>query len=140
MKSRVGLKQSYIFFLLILSCNVLLAPAQTRRTGAKQGTQAAAGPSKAKTQSCSDAWTGVINYTRTQTNSNNKTVQRVSGRGEDTTDMAKMVSPIIRIHRRVSIRPVCRNSAERAYHATHGRGSNSGTSSSSFARAAVQLF
>ncbi|HYG11376.1 MAG TPA: hypothetical protein VD835_15625 [Pyrinomonadaceae bacterium] len=86
MKSHVGLKQIYIFFLLSLSCNVLLAPAQTRRTGTRQGTQAAASPAKAKAQSCSGAWTGVINYTRTQTNSNNKTVQRVSGRGEDTTD------------------------------------------------------
>lgn len=87
MKSRVGLKQIYIFLLLSLSCNVLLVPAQTRRTGTRQGTQpAAASPTKAKAQSCSGAWTGVINYTRTQTNSNNKTVQRVSGRGEDTTD------------------------------------------------------
>jgi hypothetical protein len=86
MESRVGLKQICIFLLLILSCSVLLVPAQTRRSGARQGTQAAAGPTKAKAQSCSGAWTGVINYTRTQTNSNNKTVQRVSGRGEDTTD------------------------------------------------------
>jgi pimeloyl-ACP methyl ester carboxylesterase len=86
MRSRVGLKQIYIFFLLILSCNVLPVPAQTKRTGARQGTQAAASTTKAKAQSCSGAWTGVINYTRTQTNSNNKTVQRVSGRGEDTTD------------------------------------------------------
>jgi pimeloyl-ACP methyl ester carboxylesterase len=87
MKPRVGLKQIHIFLLLIFSCNVLPAPAQTRRTGTRQGTQAAAAsPAKAKAQSCSGAWTGVINYTRTQTNSNNKTVQRVSGRGEDTTD------------------------------------------------------
>jgi pimeloyl-ACP methyl ester carboxylesterase len=86
MKSRFELKRIYIFFLLILNCNVLLVPAQTRRTGARQSTPAAAVPAKAKAQSCSGAWTGVINYTRTQTNSNNKTVQRVSGRGEDTTD------------------------------------------------------
>jgi hypothetical protein len=87
MKPRVGLKHIHIFFLIIFSCNVLPAPAQTRRTGTRQGApSAAAGPSKAKAQSCSGAWTGVINYTRTQTNSNNKTVQRVSGRGEDTTD------------------------------------------------------
>lgn len=87
MKSRVGLKQIYIFLVLSLSCNVVLVPAQTRRTGGRQGTQAtAASPTKAKAQSCSGAWTGVVNYTRTQTHSNNKTVQRVSGRGEDTTD------------------------------------------------------
>jgi hypothetical protein len=88
MKSRAGLKQIHIFFLLVLGCNVLPAPAQTGRTGGRQGTQAAAAasPAKAKAQSCSGAWTGIVNYTRTQTNSNNKTVQRVSGRGEDTTD------------------------------------------------------
>lgn len=37
-------------------------------------------------QKCSGAWTGTIRYTRTQTLSNNKTVDRVSGRGQDTTD------------------------------------------------------
>jgi len=34
----------------------------------------------------SGAWTGIVSYTRTQTNTNDKTVQRVSGRGEDTTN------------------------------------------------------
>jgi hypothetical protein len=88
MKARVGLKRIYNFILLLsLACNALHVTAQTRRAGARPGAQAAAsGPSKAKAQTCSGAWTGVINYTRTQTNSNNKTVQRVSGRGEDTTD------------------------------------------------------
>lgn len=33
---------------------------------------------------CSGAWTGVIKYTRTQTQSDIKTVERVSGRGKDT--------------------------------------------------------
>ena len=33
---------------------------------------------------CSGAWTGTITYTRTQTMSDNKTVERVSGRGQDT--------------------------------------------------------
>jgi pimeloyl-ACP methyl ester carboxylesterase len=56
-----------------------LAGAQTRR-----GQTAAA--TKTKAPACSGAWTGVVTYTRTQTNSNNKTVQRVSGRGEDTTN------------------------------------------------------
>jgi pimeloyl-ACP methyl ester carboxylesterase len=61
--------------------------AQTRRTAPKSGAQtAAASPSKAGAQACSGAWTGVVNYTRTQSQTNNKTVQRVSGRGEDTTD------------------------------------------------------
>jgi pimeloyl-ACP methyl ester carboxylesterase len=34
---------------------------------------------------CSGAWTGIITYTRTQSSSNSKTVERVSGRGQDTT-------------------------------------------------------
>src|SRR5215813_2366859 len=40
------------------------------------------GPAKPK---CSGAWTGTINYSRTQNSTNDKTVKRVSGRGEDTT-------------------------------------------------------
>jgi pimeloyl-ACP methyl ester carboxylesterase len=59
---------------------------QTRRTAPKPGAQTAAASAKPAGQACSGAWTGVVNYTRTQTNSHNKTVQRVSGRGEDTTD------------------------------------------------------
>ena len=35
---------------------------------------------------CSGAWTGVITYTRQQNQTNNKRVERVSGRGYDTTD------------------------------------------------------
>jgi len=35
---------------------------------------------------CSGAWTGSISYKRTQSNSNSKTVERVSGRGKDQTD------------------------------------------------------
>lgn len=35
---------------------------------------------------CSGAWTGSITYTRSQTTSNSKTVDRVSGRGQDTTN------------------------------------------------------
>ena len=58
------------------------AGAQTRRAPAQ--TAAAAPPKKAA--ACTGAWTGVVTYTRTQTNTNNKTVPRVSGRGEDTTD------------------------------------------------------
>jgi len=63
------------------------ASAQTRRGPARQPAQtSAAGPASQAAQVCSGAWTGVVNYTRTQSQSNNKTVQRVSGRGEDTTD------------------------------------------------------
>ena len=35
---------------------------------------------------CSGAWTGTITYTRTQSMTSSKTVERVSGRGEDTTN------------------------------------------------------
>jgi len=42
--------------------------------------------SKQVAQQCSGAWTGTILYTRQQTMTNNKTVPRVSGRGEDKTD------------------------------------------------------
>jgi len=35
---------------------------------------------------CSGAWTGVVSYTRTQTMTNEKTVERVSTRGEDKTN------------------------------------------------------
>jgi pimeloyl-ACP methyl ester carboxylesterase len=43
---------------------------------------ASSAPKKAAT-ACSGAWTGTVTYTRTQGNSDNKTVPRVSGRGED---------------------------------------------------------
>ncbi|HJQ35411.1 MAG TPA: hypothetical protein VJ866_24880 [Pyrinomonadaceae bacterium] len=36
--------------------------------------------------SCSAAWTGLVTYTRTQSDRHSKTVPRVSGRGEDKTD------------------------------------------------------
>ncbi|HEV2707552.1 MAG TPA: hypothetical protein VGV59_16665, partial [Pyrinomonadaceae bacterium] len=61
--------------------------AQTGRaqSGGRTQTAAATQPQQ-KSPACSGAWTGVVTYTRTQSASNNKTVQRVSGRGEDTTD------------------------------------------------------
>ena len=46
----------------------------------------AANNAKKSAPKCSGAWTGIINYTRTQTATNNKTVERVSGRGQDTTN------------------------------------------------------
>ncbi len=42
--------------------------------------------SPAKKKNCSGAWTGVITYKRSQSNSESKTVERVSGRGKDTRD------------------------------------------------------
>ena len=92
MNTRAGLsrKLRQVCCLLLLASVMwgsVPAGAQTRRgpSGAR-GQTAAAVPAKAKAPACSGAWTGVVTYTRTQTNSNNKTVQRVSGRGEDTTN------------------------------------------------------
>jgi pimeloyl-ACP methyl ester carboxylesterase len=59
-------------------CGALPAEAQTRRAAA------AAQPKKAA--ACSAAWTGLVTYTRTQSDRHSKTVPRVSGRGEDKTD------------------------------------------------------
>lgn len=52
--------------------------AQTRRTGTVAANRPAAAQPK-----CSGAWTGTITYTRTQSMTDNKTVERVSGRGRD---------------------------------------------------------
>ena len=100
MKPRVvvteNLRRVCALALLFCLCGgPLSSSAQTRRTAPKPagqtapkpaGQTAAAGAAKSSAQACSGAWTGVVNYTRTQSQSNNKTVQRVSGRGEDTTD------------------------------------------------------
>ncbi|HVF56863.1 MAG TPA: hypothetical protein VM934_11980 [Pyrinomonadaceae bacterium] len=95
MTARAGLikKVRHIFCFILLttiSGGVLPVAAQTRRaqTGGRTrtATVAAAAQPQPKAQSCSGAWTGVVTYTRTQSMTNNKTVPRVSGRGEDTTD------------------------------------------------------
>src|SRR3712207_2835850 len=83
--ARTSNRTHRILSLLLPLCIVsqaLPAAAQTRR--APMGQTAAAQPKKAA--NCSGAWTGVVNYTRTQSATNNKTVPRVSGRGEDTTE------------------------------------------------------
>lgn len=72
--------------LVLILCIVsgsLPAEAQTRRGGASR-TQTASTPKAAA--ACNGAWTGRITYTRTQSQTSNKTVPRVSARGEDTTD------------------------------------------------------
>lgn len=52
------------------------------------GASSAAGQQAPKSAAAASArsgvWTGVVTYTRTQSNSDSKTVQRVSGRGKDT--------------------------------------------------------
>ena len=77
---------SAILLFAVASGTVPAAGAQVRRAPAKAGTQTAAAPAPKKAPACSGAWTGVVTYTRSQTNTNNKTVPRVSGRGEDTTN------------------------------------------------------
>src|SRR3954454_18224994 len=82
-----NLKQLCNFVLLLsIVSGILPVSAQRRRAATGQGNQQVASNQPKKTQACSGAWTGVINYSRAQANSNNKTVPRVSGRGEDTTD------------------------------------------------------
>lgn len=54
--------------------------AQTRRTATVANKSSAAAPK------CTGAWTGSVKYTRTQSMSDNKTVERVSARGKDTRD------------------------------------------------------
>lgn len=68
---------------LLLCLTAGVVSAQTRRAPAR--TQTAAAPSR-QAPACTGAWTGVVTYTRTQSQTNNKTVPRVSGRGEDTTN------------------------------------------------------
>lgn len=63
----------------ILSGSITSLFAQTRRGG-----QTAANQTKTSAPKCSGAWTGTITYTRTQTMTDNKTTERVSGRGKDT--------------------------------------------------------
>jgi pimeloyl-ACP methyl ester carboxylesterase len=79
------LNRHYIFnklltFTTILSvCFASLSlSAQTRKTTSSAANKSAQG------QKCSGAWTGSIKYMRTQSASDNKTVERVSNRGKDT--------------------------------------------------------
>jgi hypothetical protein len=71
------------FLLVIIFSQNFSVFAQTRKTN---NAQTAANNAKQTAPKCSGAWTGTISYTRTQTMTNNKTVPRVSGRGEDKTD------------------------------------------------------
>ena len=89
MKTRVGLTENLrrlccVLLLLATSGGTLPVAAQTRRAPAKATTQTASQPKKAP--ACSGAWTGLVTYTRTQSDQHSKTVPRVSGRGEDKTD------------------------------------------------------
>lgn len=76
MLTAFGTKLFAFIVLSALFVQVPLAGAQAKR---------AASP-KPAAQKCSGAWTGTIKYTRTQSMSDNKTVERVSNRGKDTRD------------------------------------------------------
>lgn len=86
--SKIGGQLSRLLLVAgILGGSLLPVRAQTRRAAPAGGrNQTAAAQPKQKAAACSGAWTGVVTYTRTQSATNNKTVQRVSGRGEDTTN------------------------------------------------------
>jgi len=91
MKSRARLARRIrqvcsALLLVVIVASPVRALAQRRRApSAPAAAQTASAPAK-KAAACTGAWTGVVSYTRTQTNTNNKTVPRVSGRGEDKTD------------------------------------------------------
>ena len=50
------------------------------------GKTSASNKAPAAAPKCSGAWTGTITYTRTQSQNDNKRIERVSGRGYDTRD------------------------------------------------------
>ena len=86
-------RKSYLILLCasMVSASAFHTFAQTRRTPNKPvvGKQQASvkQPVKSSASECSTgAWTGTITYTRTQSMNDSKTVQRVSGRGEDKRD------------------------------------------------------
>jgi pimeloyl-ACP methyl ester carboxylesterase len=84
MKERNGF--IYRFFNLTLIFTVLwgnFAALAQVKTGSKT---VSSNQTKQTAQKCSGAWTGSITYTRTQSMTDNKTVPRVSGRGEDKRD------------------------------------------------------
>jgi pimeloyl-ACP methyl ester carboxylesterase len=60
-----------------------LAPNVALFGQARRGNQVASNKAAAAAK-CSGAWTGMVTYTRTQSMSDNKTEDRVSGRGKDT--------------------------------------------------------
>ena len=73
-------KKTYAFILFV---SILFSAIDAAAQRPKPGTVAS---NKRAAARCSGAWTGSIVYTRTQTQSDNKTVPRVSGRGQDTRD------------------------------------------------------
>lgn len=80
-KKKVNTTKLYTLFVLLLTIAQPFAGiAQTRRGTGVASNKAASAPK------CSGAWTGTIAYSRKQSKTNNKKVERVSGRGTDTTN------------------------------------------------------
>ncbi len=71
-----------VLMLACVLCGAVPAGGQARLVSAVTPQKKA----KAAPASCSAAWTGLVAYTRTQSDQHSKTVPRVSGRGEDKTD------------------------------------------------------
>ncbi|QQS39917.1 MAG: hypothetical protein IPM63_11105 [Acidobacteriota bacterium] len=69
--AKFGIRTLVLLSVFIQMTQVAHVGAQTRKAAQKAPT-------------CSGAWTGVVNYSRSQSQSDNKTVERVSGRGTDT--------------------------------------------------------
>lgn len=67
----------FVALAIILSFSVSVFPQAKKPLGAK--------PAKPTAQKCSGAWVGTVKYTRTQTNTENKTTPRASMMGEDST-------------------------------------------------------
>ena len=76
MFTRTNLLSKLLVFIVLINIAAPVAVPQ-RRT-------AVASNKAATTPKCSGAWTGSISYKRTQSNTDNKRVERVSGRGHDT--------------------------------------------------------
>lgn len=75
---RTNLLRKLLVSLVLLNLMVPTAMVAQRRTAAVASNRSAAAPK------CSGAWTGTVSYKRTQSMSDNKRVERVSGRGHDT--------------------------------------------------------
>src|ERR1051325_8590630 len=92
MNARVGMtnKVRRLFCLVLLLAttgNTLSVSAQTRRASSAGAQTTPASQQKKAAPTCSAAWTGRVTYARTQSDAHSKTVPRVSGRGEDRTDL-----------------------------------------------------
>ena len=70
---------------MIFVCLFLLGLFSADASVLAQARNASAANSRTAAAKCSGAWTGTIRYTRAQSMSDSKTVDRVSGRGRDTT-------------------------------------------------------